>query len=223
MFAYCLCYAVVLTRNIKVQRPNILSWTSSFRTSVADLICDGNRLYSKGIIFLLLGLSVLFPLSGETVKVIDVTGKTVEMNLPAGGRNIAATEPVASPRLSSEFIVQQDPAIIIRRMSGDANEKIIRRMSGDANEKKMEEMRDDILSRAGLSKTRAVQNGSVYIIKADILLALRYPIGLLYYAKWFHPEAFKDIDPKNEHRKPITRFFGAEEWEKTKEVFTHPN
>ena len=129
----------------------------------------------------------------------------------AGGRNIAAAEPVVCPRLSSEFIVQQDPAIIIRRMSGDANEK------------QMKEMQDDIMSRAGLSKTRAVQNGSVYIIKADILLALRYPIGLLYYAKWFHPEAFKDIDPKDEHRKLITRFFGAEEWEKTKEVFTYPN
>lgn len=96
-------------------------------------------------------------------------------------------------------------------------------MSGDANEKQMKEMRDDIMSRAGLSKTRAVQNGSVYVIKADVLLALRYPIGLLYYAKWFHPEAFKDIDPEAEHRKLITRFFGAEEWEKTKKVFTYPN
>ena len=32
---------VILTRNIKVQRPNILSWTSALRTSVADIICDG--------------------------------------------------------------------------------------------------------------------------------------------------------------------------------------
>ncbi|MBW2334879.1 MAG: hypothetical protein JRF06_07265 [Deltaproteobacteria bacterium] len=35
---------VILTRNIKVQRPNILSWTSSFRTSVVDLICDGKNM-----------------------------------------------------------------------------------------------------------------------------------------------------------------------------------
>ena len=32
---------VFLTRNIKVQRPNILSWISALRTPVADVICDG--------------------------------------------------------------------------------------------------------------------------------------------------------------------------------------
>ena len=36
-----------------------------------------NRLYSKGIIFILLGLSVLFPLSGETVKVIDSVNRVL--------------------------------------------------------------------------------------------------------------------------------------------------
>ncbi len=34
---------VILTRNIKVQRPNILSWTSALRTSVADVICAGRK------------------------------------------------------------------------------------------------------------------------------------------------------------------------------------
>jgi len=38
---------VILTRNIKVQRPNILSWTSALRTSVADVICDGKFKFSR--------------------------------------------------------------------------------------------------------------------------------------------------------------------------------
>ncbi len=45
---------VILTRNIKVSdsrkscgRPNILSWTSALRTSVADVICDGKFKFSQ--------------------------------------------------------------------------------------------------------------------------------------------------------------------------------
>ena len=45
---------VILTKNSKVQRPNILSWTSALITSVADAICDGKKLKRIGLYLLVL-------------------------------------------------------------------------------------------------------------------------------------------------------------------------
>ena len=47
---------VILTRNIKVQRPNILNLTSALRTSVADVICDGGKRITFITILLLCSL-----------------------------------------------------------------------------------------------------------------------------------------------------------------------
>jgi len=128
----------------------------------------------------------------------------------AGGVNIAVGEPVPSPRLSSEWILERDPDIIVRRMSGDAGLE------------DMKAMREGIITRLGLKNTKAVKEGNVYIIKADILLTIRYPVGLLYYAKWFHPYKFSDIEPSDVHKELVDKFFGEEEWDKIKEVFVYP-
>ena len=128
----------------------------------------------------------------------------------AGGINMAVGEQVPSPRLSSEWILEQDPDIIVRRMSGDAGLE------------EMKAMREGIMTRFGLKDTKAVREGNVYVIKADVLLTLRYPVGLLYYAKWFHPDEFSDIEPSAIHKELVNTFFGNEEWDKIKEVFVYP-
>lgn len=130
--------------------------------------------------------------------------------MQAGAVNIAAGEPVSSPSLSIEYILIKNPDIIIRRMSGDASLE------------QMKTMQENLTNRIGLNRCKAVKNKKVYIIKADILMTLRYPIGLLYYAKWFHPSIFQDIDPEEEHKKLINRFYGPQEWNKISEKFTYP-
>ena len=69
---------------------------------------------------------------------------------------------------------------------------------------------------------KAVEDGSVYIIKADVFLTLRYPVGLLYYAKWFHPDLFEDIDVETIHQELITKYFGEAEWQNLNEKFAFP-
>ncbi len=128
----------------------------------------------------------------------------------AGGRNIAAAEPARSPVLSPEYILQKNPDVIVRRISGDAGRR------------QMRDLREEIMGRPGLGATSAVRTGRVHVIKADILLSLRYPIGLLTYARWFHPEAFADIDPREEHRRLVETFFGEEEWSRVDEIFAFP-
>jgi len=128
----------------------------------------------------------------------------------AGGINIAAGEPLGTPKLSSEWVFQRNPDIIIKRISGDASVE------------EMKQIREEIMSRPGLKEVKAVKEGKVYIIKADTFLTLRYPIGVLYYAKWFHPNLFQDIDPAAVHRELVEKFFGAEEWQKLTEAFAYP-
>ena len=128
----------------------------------------------------------------------------------AGGTNIAAAEPVPYPDLSAEWVLEKNPDIIVNRISGD-----------DTLEQ-MIQQRYEIMSQPGLKGVNAVKDGRVYIFKADIFLTLRYPVGLLYYAKWFHPEIFQDIDPNAVHREIIEKFYGEEEWQKITEAFVCP-
>jgi iron complex transport system substrate-binding protein len=130
----------------------------------------------------------------------------------AGGINIAADQPVRTPDMSSEWVIQQNPDVIVNRISGDATLE------------EMQKTRAEIMNRLGWENINAVKNNRVYIIKADVLLTFRYPVGLLYYATWFHPELFQDIDPEAIHREVVETFFGEEEWEMLNrhETFVYP-
>jgi iron complex transport system substrate-binding protein len=130
----------------------------------------------------------------------------------AGGLNIAADQPVRTPDVSAEWIIQQNPDVIVNRISGDAT---------------LEEMQnkyEEIVNRPGWETINAVKNDRVYIIKSDVFLTFRYPVGLLYYATWFHPELFQDVDPEAVHREVVETFFGDEEWEmlSRQETFVYP-
>ena len=128
----------------------------------------------------------------------------------AGGINIAADEPVSSPKMSVEYVMEQNPDVIIRRLSGDANSSV------------MGDMAQRISERTGLKETDAVKNGRVHILKSDLTLLLRYPIGLAYMASWFYPEYADKIDAEGLHRKMVSDYFGPHEWDTIKESFVYP-
>lgn len=128
----------------------------------------------------------------------------------AGGINIAADEPVSSPHLSIEYVLEQNPDVIIRRMSGDGSVE------------DMQIMLDLIVNRTGIDRVNAVVNNRVHIMKSDLTLLLRYPAALAYMASWFYPDYADEIDPEGVHKDIIDTYFGPEEWEKTKEIFVYP-
>lgn len=130
----------------------------------------------------------------------------------AGGINIAAGLAVHTPRVSSEWVIEQNPDVIVNRISGDATLE------------QMQQKWEEIVDRPGWDQIEAVRNNRVYIIKSDVFLTLRYPVGLLYYAKWFHPDLFEDIDPGAVHREIIEKLFGADEWQTLSrhEAFVYP-
>lgn len=128
----------------------------------------------------------------------------------AGGINIAAAELSKLPLLSPEWIIERNPEVIIRRVSGDETYD------------EMKAIKDEIVSRSGFNNINAVKNNRVFIIKSDIFMTLRYPVGLLYYATWFHPDIFQDMNPAEVHQDIISNFFGEAEWSKITESFVFP-
>ena len=130
-----------------------------------------------------------------------------EMIATAGGINIAGDEAVQNPTLSPEYVVEKNPDIILRMLTYLDGEGLA----------DYQTLRDEIAGRPALSGLDAVTDGKVYIIKNTALVARR-PIGLLYLAKWFHPDLFEDIDPAAVHEDMAQQFFGTS----IEGVFSYP-
>ena len=133
----------------------------------------------------------------------------------SGAVNIAADQEVSDPSLSPEFILSENPSVIVRRVSGDVSEDT------------MIQMRDKILRRPGLRNTAAVKDENVYIIKADLFMTVRYPTALSCLASWFYPEAFiggpsGGSNPEEFNRQWTDFLFGDGAFDSTKEIFTVP-
>lgn len=94
----------------------------------------------------------------------------------AGGINIAADQPVAYPLLSTEYIIQKNPDIII-----------VEKGWSDATI-------EEIKNRDGWDKIKAVRNNRVYRIEYSYYTdwAPECVEGIELFAKWFYPEVFQN-------------------------------
>jgi len=116
----------------------------------------------------------------------------------AGGINLAENATVANPQLTAEFIIEQNPDIAIRMLDYTSGETL----------QAFQNLHSTIASRTGMSGVKAVQNNQLYVIKSTLLVE-RDVIGLLYFAKWFHPDLFKDINPAAIHAEMIQKYYGT--------------
>ena len=70
----------------------------------------------------------------------------------------------------------------------------------------LREKREEIMDRPGFSAIEAVESGRVYTLDSNIVLNAMYPVGVSYYAKWFYPEEFAELDPNAIHQEYLTEF-----------------
>lgn len=117
-----------------------------------------------------------------------------EYLIEAGGININAG--ASGSTVTPEFVASANPDIIVRMISSETFE-----------ESEFQTVRDEILSRSQISTTNAIIDSEVYIYDSTIFTGLRYPIGLLYWAKWFNPELFTDINPAEIHEQLNQQFY----------------
>jgi len=122
-----------------------------------------------------------------------------EIIVNAGGVNIAAKIATTAPVLSPEYVVEKNPDIIVRMISGD--------LIGNATG--FEATYSELMNRAGLGEVTAIKEVKVYVYDPIVLEGIRYPVGLLYWAKWFHPSLFEDLNPAAVHAELLQQFFSV--------------
>jgi iron complex transport system substrate-binding protein len=120
-----------------------------------------------------------------------------DLIVEAGGINIA-NESVPVPILSTEYVIEKNPDIILRMLTYLDGYEL----------SSFQALRDEMMTRNGMSEVKAVQDGDVYIVR-DAIIVSRETIGLLYYAKWFHPDLFADINPAEIDAEYLQTFFGV--------------
>jgi iron complex transport system substrate-binding protein len=104
----------------------------------------------------------------------------------AGGVNIGENEVKFDPLFSPEFVVAQNPTVIITMISSDKH---------DVND--FIDARNDILSRPALQGVDAVKNGRVYVTDFSSRTGVRAIVGYLYWATWLQPDLFSDVNPEH--------------------------
>ena len=127
-----------------------------------------------------------------------------EMLALAGGVNIAEGEKTSYPKVTPEWVVAQNPQVIIKAASSQVSHGY------GATDEGMKKLREQIMSRPGWQQIRAVKEGRVYVISSEIYTGPRAPVGVAYFAKWLYPKLFADLDPEAMHRELLSRFHGLE-------------
>lgn len=122
----------------------------------------------------------------------------------AGGRNIAADLAAKVPHVDMEWVIEQNPKIIVYSMSQEQYNGTTPTIE------EMDAKRREIMSLPGFESIDAVKAGRVYITDIKMASGLSELVTLLYYAKWFHPDLFQDIDPRAVHEKLLKKYFGMD-------------
>lgn len=125
--------------------------------------------------------------------------EVVEM---AGGRNIA-TDLAGGwqgyyPTVDTEWVLKENPdAMVILGFSAGYEVD---------NESILKARYDQVLGIPGFVNIKAAKDNKVFVSATPHLLGPGYHIGVLYFAKWFYPDLFEDLDPQSVHQEFIDRF-----------------
>jgi len=108
------------------------------------------------------------------------------------------------PIVISEWVINQDPDIIIKR----------RGINADTNAT-LKETYASFVNRPGYNQMSAISENRLYIYEGSLISSPRAVVGLVYLAKAFYPDQFSDVDPDLIRREYVQNFgFGDEtqEW-----------
>jgi iron complex transport system substrate-binding protein len=125
----------------------------------------------------------------------------------AGGRSMTETIPGEWITVDPEWVLENDPPLIVREcyIISDAPE-----MGYSVNGyERVSALVDTIITQPAFEASEAVKTRQVHLIYGDIVTDSWF-ISLVYFAKWFHPELFSDLDPEKMHQEYLTRFQGLD-------------
>ncbi len=131
-------------------------------------------------------------------------GKMIEF---AGGENIAAKVLEMSGEISPEFVLEENPDVVIFIGKKGWNVDL----GYGIDREKAEEMLGELINRPGWDNLNAVKNGRVYAVHIYFVHGHIYDfVALQYFAKWLHPELFSNLDPEKSWKEFHERFLTVE-------------
>ena len=126
-----------------------------------------------------------------------------------GGRNLAADLKLngSVAQVDAEWVMSKNPDFIFMDL-----------MKGfDSGPGKTEEDLKNLLVKyiddraaEGFKNLTAVQNNHVYLIDRDLITGPRWVIGHVCFAKWLHPDIFKDISAEDMNKEYLNEFHGID-------------
>ena len=132
----------------------------------------------------------------------------------AGVDNIALSQPVPFPSITPEWVVDQNPEVILK-----ASSSVWLKMGyGITDVDAVRAFREGLMNRPAWSRIDAVKQGRVFLLSNEIWTGPRAPVGILTIAKWCYPDRFQDIDPQTVHREWLLKWHGRE----LKGIYVYP-
>jgi len=119
-----------------------------------------------------------------------------------GGRNIAANMSEAYPHVDSEWIITENPEVLMKYVYSSELDW------GWNSTDEPEALIEEISSRDGWESIDAVKNQRVYLISNELMTGLDSVVGYLYWAKLLHPEFA--ADPTEAYKEYMTDYLGME-------------
>lgn len=121
-----------------------------------------------------------------------------------GGRNIAAELIGSEVEIDPEWVIRENPDVIfITPMENNITG------IGKTEEDLKRFLTQTIANFPEFKNVTAVKNNRIYLLDFN-LFGPRWIIGNCYYAKWLHPDRFKDIHPDELHKEYLRKFHNLE-------------
>lgn len=122
----------------------------------------------------------------------------------AGGENIAEDLTGKVPHVEMEWVVERNPEVIVYSIPSS-------QYAGQTPTlQEMAEKREEIIALPGFDQIDAVKDGRVYVVDINMASGLADVVMILYYAKWFHPDLFEDLDPRVVHEEIYWKYLQME-------------
>lgn len=142
----------------------------------------------------------------QAIPPSNSAGKVVE---GCGGKNIATGLKLngSVAQVEAEWVLSKDPDFIFMDLMKGFD-------SGPG--KTVDDMKTllqkyiDARANDGFKNLTATKKGHVYLIDRDLITGPRWVIGHVYFAKWLHPNLFKDLDPVAMNEEYLKEFQGVE-------------
>jgi iron complex transport system substrate-binding protein len=114
----------------------------------------------------------------------------------AGGIMLSGHFPQSTRTVSPEWIMQENPGIILSHASNIRHNTDIRFGYGAVNidTTRLFENWSALVSVPGISMTDAAREKKVYFISDDLMFGPSQPVGVVLLAKLFYPDIFEDIN-----------------------------